>query len=408
MRAAVFFGQAGLAHVVVPCRVDHDRRAAGVHLVAGQVGEVLEHREVDKAGAARPVVFRHRIGDHRHVAQVGQLGHVLAQPVVHVEVLGPAAAPIERGRPGDALVRHVFQQRLDRREAGARGEQDDRLVGLLAQEEAAVGALDAKDVLFLHCAEHVVGELAARHVADVQFEARARRGQGVGRIGHRVAAPRAVAQDELDVLARVELQRLARRQLQAHRHDVVRLLAEREHAHRHLADREGAGFGDLARFEHHVAECAGAAGQHVAGQLFLGAERLALVRAQRDLARELLALAGAAGAVLAAIGQPDALADGGGEDGFVGLGGELAPAGLDGDGKRRDVRPCTHGYSSIRNVMGIGPEFCPQSTIPSARCPRASGASAFWSSVAAMSGCAWCGVCAAVCGSWPSPLPPSG
>ena len=144
--------------------------------------------------------------------------------------------------------------------------------------------------------------------------------QRVRRVGHRVAAARAVAQDEFDVLAGVELQRLAGRQLQAQQHHVVRLLRERQHAHRHLADRKGAGLGDLARFEHHVALGAGAAGQDVAGEFFLGAQRLALVRAERDLARELLAFAGAAGAVLAAIGQADALADAGREDGFVARG----------------------------------------------------------------------------------------
>ena len=42
---------------------------------------------------------------------------------------------------------------------------------VLAQEEAAERPLDAQDLLLLHRAEHVVGELAARHVADVQLDA---------------------------------------------------------------------------------------------------------------------------------------------------------------------------------------------------------------------------------------------
>jgi hypothetical protein len=45
------------------------------------------------------------------------------------------------------------------------------LLGVLAQEEAAVRALDALDLLFLHGVEDMVGELAARHVADVQLQA---------------------------------------------------------------------------------------------------------------------------------------------------------------------------------------------------------------------------------------------
>src|SRR5690606_4634291 len=51
------FGQPGLGDVVVPCRFDHDGGAAGVHLVAREVGVVLQHRQVNEAGAAGPAVF---------------------------------------------------------------------------------------------------------------------------------------------------------------------------------------------------------------------------------------------------------------------------------------------------------------------------------------------------------------
>jgi hypothetical protein len=79
----------------------------------------------------------------------------------------PSTAP----RGADALELQVLDQRLDRREAGARGQQHHRLVRVLAQEEAAERAFHAQDLLFLHRREHVVGELAARHVPDVQFDA---------------------------------------------------------------------------------------------------------------------------------------------------------------------------------------------------------------------------------------------
>jgi hypothetical protein len=193
----------------------------------------------------------------------------------------------------------------------------------------------------------MVGELAAGQVPQVQLDARAGLAQRVRRVGHRIAAPGAVAQDEFHVLARMELQRLAGRQLQAHHHHVVRQPREALHAHRHLADRHGAGLGDLARLEHHVARGMGAAGEHEAGELLLGAQGLALVRAQGDLARELAALAGAAGAVFAAVGEADALADAGRQDGFVAVDHEVAPAGFDGDGKARLVRRGSgHRYSS--------------------------------------------------------------
>jgi len=63
----------------------------------------------------------------------------------------------------------------------------------------------------------MIGELAAGHVADVQFDA----GAVVRRIGHRVAAAHAVAQDEFDVLPGVVAQGVVGGQLQLDYHDVV-------------------------------------------------------------------------------------------------------------------------------------------------------------------------------------------
>ena len=94
-----------------------------------------------------------------------------------------AAAPIQQRRACDALRTQVFDDGLDRREAGARGQQHDRLVAVFAQEEAAERAFQAQDVLFLHRAEDMVGELAAGHVAQVQFD-RWRAAQVRRRVGH--------------------------------------------------------------------------------------------------------------------------------------------------------------------------------------------------------------------------------
>ena len=52
---------------------------------------------------------------------------------------------------------------------------------------------------------------------------------------------------------------------------------------------------------------------------------------------DLAALAGAAGAILAAIGQANALPDAGRQDGFIGFGGEGAPTGLYGDLERHSL-----------------------------------------------------------------------
>ena len=66
-------------------------------------------------------------------------------------------------------------------------------------------------------APNIVGEHAARHVADVQFE----RAFLVRRGGDRVAAALAVAQQEFDILAGQELQALGGRQLQPDHDHVV-------------------------------------------------------------------------------------------------------------------------------------------------------------------------------------------
>ena len=61
---------------------------------------------------------------------------------VHVEILRPTPAPVQHHRAIDALGKGGFEDRLDRRETGARSDEDDRLVGVLAQEERAERPLD--------------------------------------------------------------------------------------------------------------------------------------------------------------------------------------------------------------------------------------------------------------------------
>ena len=302
---------------------------------------------MDKAGAPGPVVFRDGIGDHRHIAQIGQCGLLSADPVVQVQVFRPAPAPVKRGGPVDTLELHVFEQCLDRREAGARSQQHNRFDRVFAQKEAAVRTFNAQDFFFFHRAEHMVGELAARHVTQMQFQPGAGFGQRVWRIGHRVAAPRAIAQQEIDILTGVKLQRLAGGQLQAQLHHVVRQLFQRQHAHRHLADREGTGLGNLARRQHHIALRVRAAGQHEAIGFFLGAQCFGLMRSERDAAGQHLAFARAAGTVLAAIGQANALADASGQNGFIGQGREVPAARLDRYVKADVLRGycACHGYS---------------------------------------------------------------
>src|SRR5262249_14893451 len=79
-----------------------------------------------------------------------------------------------------------------------------------------------------------------------------------------------------------------------------------------------------------------AAGEDEAGLFLLDRQRLVLMRAVDHAAFEQAALARAARAIAAAVGQAHARADGGGQDGLVALDVEAAPGGLDGDVETHD------------------------------------------------------------------------
>ncbi len=92
------FRQLARGDEVLARRVDHDRHAAGIDLVLRQVREVLHHRAVHETRAARPVVLRQCLRNHRHVGNAALRGPPLGQRV-HVEVLRPTPAPVKRHRP---------------------------------------------------------------------------------------------------------------------------------------------------------------------------------------------------------------------------------------------------------------------------------------------------------------------
>ena len=86
-------------------------------------------------------------------------------------------------------------------------------------------------------------------------------------------------------------------------------------------------------------------GQHQSLRFFIGRQRLVLVGALLHAAFDQAALAGTTGAVAAAIGQADALADGRSQQGLVGFGRESAARGLQGDGE-------THGGTKRESWHG--------------------------------------------------------
>jgi len=179
----------------------------------------------------------------------------------------------------------------------------------------------------------MVAEQATRHVADVQFQQRV----VVRRVGERIAAAPAVFQLKIDVLSGEKLQALVGRQLDLHPHHVVGELVELFHPAWQGFHHDVLGGADLPRLDGHVGQWLGAAEQCAALDFFLVLQRRGLVHAIVERAGQHLALARAAGAVAAAVGQGEAFAQCGLEDGFIVLDGECVPAGLDGDLMRHDV-----------------------------------------------------------------------
>jgi hypothetical protein len=113
----------------------------------------------------------------------------------------------------------------------------------------------------------MVGEFAARHVPDVQLQPGRQR---VRRVGHGVAAPGTIAQDEFDILAGVVTEAVVGWQLQPQQHHVGGFFVHQVDPGRHFLIGKCTFAGDLARLQHHVAVRYAAAGQHHAGGFFLG------------------------------------------------------------------------------------------------------------------------------------------
>ena len=153
------------------------------------------------------------------------------------EVGAAARAPVERHAPLHARGERMLEHALDGRKAGGAGDEQDRLVALLAQVEGAQGSLEADVVAHLHGLEHARREEAAGNQPHVQLDQ-------VGDAGprrEREAALLAVLEQDVDVLARVPAQLAAGIHAQHHLHHVGgeplhRLNARAVLAHRILLD----------------------------------------------------------------------------------------------------------------------------------------------------------------------------
>ncbi len=102
VRVELVLGKLALRDEVLARRVHHDRHAAGVDLVAGEIGQVLHHRAMHEAAAAAPLVLGTRFGDHRHVAEV----RMLARPSSRVSEFRYRS--FGRRRPSRATIGRVI------------------------------------------------------------------------------------------------------------------------------------------------------------------------------------------------------------------------------------------------------------------------------------------------------------
>jgi len=226
------------------------------------------------------------------------LGHPLLRQFGHVQVLQRTRPPVQHQFAPGMFGKGVLQHALDRRKAGASGDEDHRLVGIVADEEAAEWAFQAQDVAFLQRGKHLVGEQPPRHMANMKFQQRV----VVRRIGERKAARLGVLQLEIDVLAGKKLQPLAGRQLDLHQHHVVGALLQFFHPARQRLHHDVLGGADFPGFDGEVGQRFGAAEQCASMRLFLVLQRGGRMLAVIDLAGQHLALAGPAGPVAAAVG----------------------------------------------------------------------------------------------------------
>ena len=224
-------------------------------------------------------------------------------------------------------MQRVLDHRLDRREAGAARDEHDRLVRLLAQVERAERPLEAQDLAALVLREQRVAEEPARDVPDVEFEQTV----VVRRRREREAAPLAVLQQEVDVLAGEELQALVGGQLQPDDRDVGRGLVDRLDAAGEALDLDVAGAPHFPHFDREVGARLRAAEEREPRPLLVLGQRGCLVRAVVDLARQDLALAGAARAVAAAVRQHEVVAHRRRQHRLAVVAGERVVAGLYGN-----------------------------------------------------------------------------
>ena len=160
--------------------------------MAREVRIVLHHRPVNKAGTARPLIFWKRITNDRDISKIRQAFHPLLCKISLIQIMGPAATPIQHHGPSNILHGDVFHHRLNRSKAGAAGEKNNWLGAVFTQKEGALWALEPQNVFFFHRIgrwrarpKECIGKCAARCMPNMQLNDVVL----MGRTCHRIAAP---------------------------------------------------------------------------------------------------------------------------------------------------------------------------------------------------------------------------
>ncbi len=274
-----------------------------------------------EAAPARPRLVS--FGQHRHELHAASL-----VPFLHecrqIEVFGAARAPIQMQWPFESALDGVFDDRLHRRESRACGKQYGWLLRPFAQGELSERQLDAQPVALRDAAQHTFGEPAAGHVAHVQLHAVV----FVRRIRHRIVAPRAVRQLDLQILAGAELGAHARRQPQLQNADVGGRLRDAVHGGVERLSRDGVALLDATRRNRQIR-----VGAQAAQQRTLGRPRYCALHRRTRLSRHETSFAGRADALAARVRHRVSGAFGRVEHGFTGRARERYVAVSDGNTK---------------------------------------------------------------------------
>ena len=220
------------------------------------------------------------------------------------------------------VVQRVLDHRLDRCKARAAGDENDRLVGVLAQIERPQRPFETQDLAALELVEERLAEVTAWHVADMQLEQHVVLGRG----GDREAAPPAVFEEQVDVLPGEVLQPLAGGELQRHDRDVGRGLVDLLDPARELPDLDVTGAADFAHFDRERRLRLRDAEEREPLRLLGFGQRARLVHAVVHHAVEKLPLARTAGTIAATVWNHQVGAHRGGQHGFAIVAGEAVLA----------------------------------------------------------------------------------